>query len=316
MTGFSFRIRIHRSPENTINIDATRWEWNIGEKTPPLILCAQKKEEAIKDSETWVLKSDGWSSKEEACQAASKYIDALALTLVRMQIGADFGNRSPKSCFTHHGIAMLEAGSGRRVLNDVHGIMIYESEPPPLFASMGIKDLLGKPKEQFEKIFSHALKDNRILTERERLSLELFNASFFQKSNESRFILLVMAIEALLERPPRSSDAASHIESMILATDRSKQLSSEEKKSLLGSLKQLCYESINQTGRKLAEKCLRGRSYMSKEAPSFFTYCYRLRSQLTHGALDFPSQEELRSAVTPLAMFVSDILSGELREVS
>lgn len=315
MAGFSFRVKFNRSPEDTINIDASKWKWEIGENSPYLILCAHKKEETIKDSKTWVFKSDGWASGKEAYQAAIKCIDALALTLVRLRIGADFGKRAPKSGFTYHGLAMLEGQSGHRVLNDVHGLMVYETDPPPFFASIGANVLLGIPQGQFEKIFSHALVDNRILTERESLSLELFNASFFQKSNESRFLLLTMAIEALLEPSPRSSVAASHVESMIAATDRSEQLSSEEKESLLQSLKWLRNESINKTGRKLAERCLRGRSYMKKEAPSFFSYCYNLRSRLAHGTFPFPSQQEIGSAVTPLAKFVSDILSGDLREV-
>lgn len=315
MAGFSFRVRFNRSPEDTINIDASKWEWNIGENTPSLILCTHKKEETIKDSKTWVFKSDGWASEKEAYQAASKCIDALALTLVRLRIGADFGNRAPKSGFTYHGLAMLEAQSGHRVLNDVHGLMVYESEPPPRFASTELNVLLGKSQDQFEKIFSHALACNRILTERERLSLELFNTSFFQKSNESRILLLVMSIEALLEPSPRCSVAASYVQSIIEATNISKELCSKDKKSLLGSLQWLRYESINQTGRKLAEDRLKGRTYMNKEAPSFFTYCYKLRSQIAHGNRRFPSQQEIGSAVSPLVMFVSDILSGELREV-
>jgi len=316
MAGFSFRVRFNRSPEDTVNIDASKWEWNIGENTPSIILCDHKQEKPIKDSETWLLKSDGWSSEAEAYQAATKCIDALALTFVRLRIGADFGNRAPKSRFYPSGLAMLEAKIGQRVLNDVHGLMVYETEPTPRFASFSIGGLLlATPQSQFEKIFSHALALNRVLTDRERLSLELFNASFFQKSNESRFLLLIIAIEALLEPSPRSSIAASYVEEIIAATDKSEQLSSDEKESLLGSLKWLRNESINKTGRKLAEDCLNVRRYMNKEAPSFFSYCYNLRSRLVHGTRPIPSQQEIGAVVSPLVMFVSDILSGELREV-
>ena len=315
MAGFSFRVRFHRSPSDTINFCASTWEWKINENIPSLLLSAHKKDTDINDSEIWVFQSNGWPSEDEAHRAASMYLDALALTLVRLRIGADFGNRAPKSRFTHYGLAMLESQSGHRVLNDVHGLIVYESEPTPYFVSGKANCVLGKPQDQFEKIFSHALTSNRRLTERERLSLELFNTSFFQKSNESRILLLVMAIEALLEPSPRSSVAASYVESIIETTNSSKVLCSKEKKSLLGSLQWLRYESINQTGRKLAEDCLKGRTYMNKEAPSFFSYCYNLRSRLVHGTPPFPSQQEIGSAVSPLVMFVSDILSGELREV-
>ena len=315
MPGFSFRVRFHRSPVDTINISASKWEWNIGENSPALLLCSYKQEEAIKDSKIWVFKSEGWSSEEEASQAAGRYVDALALTLVRLRIGADFGNRGPKSAFTRAGLAMLGAQSGSRVLNDVHGLMIYESEPPPRFATISADALRGVPQDHFEKIFSHALARPRVITERERLSLELFNASFFQKSADSRFLVLVMAVEALLEPSPRSSAAVLHVESMIAATNRAESLSPEEKQSLLGALSWLRYESINQTGRRLAEKYLGGQVYMNMKAPSFFSYCYNLRSRLVHGAHPLSSQQEIGCAVAQLEMFVSDILSGELREV-
>jgi hypothetical protein len=315
MPGFSFRIRFHRSPVDTINISASKWEWNIGENSPALLLCSYKPEEAIKDSNTWVFKSEGWASEEEASLAARRYVDALALTLVRLRIGADFVNRGPKSAFTRAGLAMLGAQSGSRVLNDVYGLMIYESEPPPRFATISADALRGVPQDHFEKIFSHALARPKVITERERLSLELFNASFFQKSADSRFLVLVMAVEALLEPSPRSSAAVLHVESMISATNRAELLSPEEKQSLLGALSWLRYESINQTGRRLAEKYLGGQVYMNMKAPSFFSYCYNLRSRLVHGEHPLPSQQEIGSAVPQLEVFVSDILSGELREV-
>ena len=315
MSRFSFRVRFHRSPVNTINISASKWEWNIGKGSPPLLLCSYKQEEAIKDSKTWVFKSEGWASEEEATQAAKMYVDTLALTLVRLRIGADFGNRAPKSAFTRYGLTMLGDQSGSRVVNDVHGLMIYESEPPPRFATISADVLRGVPQDHFEKIFSHAFVHLRLITDRERLSVELFNASFFQKSADSRFLLLMMAVEALLEPPPRSSAAILHVESMIAATHRSETLSPVEKKSLLGALSWLNYESINQTGRKLAEKCLGEQLYMNKKAPSFFSYCYNLRSRLVHGRHPMSSQQEIGSAVAQLEMFVSDILSGELREV-
>jgi hypothetical protein len=315
MTAFSFRVRIKRSPEDTINIDESKWEWQIGENNPSIILCAQKKDETIKKSGIWILKSDGWTSEAEAHKAANKCIGALALTLVRLRIGADFGNRTPKSGFTHHGLSRLEGKSGQRILNDVHGLMVYETEPPPRFVSFNVGGLmLAKSQSQFEKVFSHALALNRVLTERERLSLELFNTSFFQKSNESRFLLLIMAIEALLEPPPRSSASASHVDSLIDATHSCEQLSPEEKESLLGSLQWLRNESIRSTGCKLAET-LHGRNYMNKDAQTFFKYCYDLRSALAHGKSPFPSQQEIGSVISPLVTYVSDVLSGDLREV-
>jgi hypothetical protein len=150
MPHFSFRIRFHRSPTDTVNIDAPRWEWQASADRPPVVLSCHPEDKAIKDSQIWVFKSDGWPSEEAAVQAADKYIPALVATLARLRVGADFGTRAPKSGFFRAGLAMLEEQSGFRVLNDVHGLMFYESEPPPRFGKFGAK---GFPEES-EKFFT------------------------------------------------------------------------------------------------------------------------------------------------------------------
>ncbi|HSW00698.1 MAG TPA: hypothetical protein VLI39_11030 [Sedimentisphaerales bacterium] len=124
-----------------------------------------------------------------------------------------------------------------------------------------------------------------------------------------------MAIEALLDRSLRSQSAVEHVETMITATEESESLSAEEKQSLLGSLGWLKHESINQAGRKLASGRLGGRKYMEKQAPAFFSYCYGIRSRLVHGEHPLPTQQEIGSVGAQLEVFVSDLLSGDLRDI-
>lgn len=279
------------------------------------MLCSHQREDAIKDSKTLVFKSEGWPSQEDAAQAAGKYVPAFMLTLARLRVGADFGGRAPKSAFTRTGLAMLEKQRGFRVLNDVHGLMLYESEPQPRFVKFGADVIRGVNQRHFEQVFSSAVMGVRQPTERERLALDLFNGSFFQRSADSRFLVLVMAIEALLDPPLRSQKAVAHVESMIAATQESESLSANEKRSLLDSLEWLRCESINQTGRRLASDRLGERKYMEKKSPAFFSYCYSIRSRLVHGEHPLPTQEEIGSAVAQLEVFVSDLLSGDLRDI-
>ncbi len=315
MKTYSFRLRFQRSPEDTVNINSPSWEWRLGEGLPTLLLCAHKPETPIKDSEILVFKSEGWSSQKEAEEASATYSDALILALARLRIGADFGYRAPKSAFTLNGLAMLEAQIGFRVLNDVHGVMFYESDPPPRFAACGASLLRGVSQNQFESVFSRAVATRKHISPRDRLALELFNASFFQKTSDSRFLMLVMAVEALIELAPRPVGAVAHVEMLIRMTEESKTISSEEKASLLGSLRWLRSDSINQAGRRLATSRLGHRCYMDQSAPAFFSRCYNLRSRLVHGTHPFPTQFEVGNVVAQLEVFVSDLLSGELLQV-
>lgn len=312
MSGYSFRTRFYRSPTDTLNIDSYKWEWPLVEDSRSLVLCSHQKENTIQNSPILVLKSDGWPSESDALKAANKYVNALMLTLARLRIGADFGNRGPKSVVTNAGLDMIAAKTGCRVLNDEHGLMFYESEPQPKFVSMSANMLRGVKKEHFEKAFSYSINLSREISERERMSMELFNASFFQKSADSRFLVLVMAIEALLEPAERSSAARAHVKQLISATKETDTLSQNEKDSFIGALKWLFNESINQAGRRLARNLLGERSYADRSAESFFSYCYTLRSKLVHGVNPLPSQQDIGSTVAQLEVFVSDILSGEL----
>lgn len=315
ISGFSFRVRFRRSPTDTLNIVAPRWEWHLGDATPSLVLCSRGQQEPIKDSEELVFKSQGWASEEDAALGGKKYADALMLSLARLQVGADFGSRAPKSACTRAGLANLQARTGHRVLNDVHGLMVYESEPPPRFASISVGVLRGVPQDRFERVLSRAIDEPRDLSSRERLSLDLFNASFFQNSADSRFLLLIMAIEALLKPLARSAGANRHVEALIRATQESVELAPPEKESLLACLGWLRCGSINQTGRTLARNRLGQRVYANTDAPSFFSYCYGLRSQLVHGKDPMPTPAEIGSVVGTLEVFVSDLLSGSLLEV-
>lgn len=315
MSDFSFRIRFNKSSQDTINIESPSWDITVPNVKSPLSLKSTKKDTAIRDSNSLSLHGHGWDSEEEARIAGKIYQDALMLTFVRLRVGVDFGNRSPKSALTQAGLRMLGGRSGRQKLNDIHGLMTYQREHTPLFVSLNAKAVRGIQQERFEKVFRYAVLHPRQLTERERVSIECFSSSFFQTTADTRFLLLMMAIEALLELAPRPSASRSHVEKLIDFTQRSAELTETERVSLLGSLRWLRQESINQAGRKLSSTLLGERMYMDLSPSLFFTNCYKLRSRLVHGNTPFPVWDEVSSVAAILETFVSDLLSGALIEV-
>ena len=141
------------------------------------------------------------------------------------------------------------------------------------------------------------------------IAFTLFNASFFQPTADTRFILLVMAIEALIEKTERQSDTVQLVESLIERTSR-ENIDQSEKDSLRGSLSSLKYESIGQAGKRLAVARLGSESkYQDLEPRDFFARCYKVRSNLVHGSNPFPTFEEVGALAAPLEGFVSDLLT-------
>ncbi|TDA27854.1 MAG: hypothetical protein DSO00_06245 [Archaeoglobi archaeon] len=120
---------------------------------PRITLCSKKKGFPIKDAEELVLRGDGYSSEEEARIAGEQVRDAAILAFARLHIGADFGNFAPKSCFTNAGLQMLEKQTGTRILNDVHCLMTFETDPPPQFATSEVNAILTKGPEKFIQAF-------------------------------------------------------------------------------------------------------------------------------------------------------------------
>lgn len=140
----------------------------------------------------------------------------------------------------------------------------------------------------------------------------LYGASFFQKGPDARYLMLMAALEALIEPQPRPATSIEHVKRLIKLTHESG-LPEPEIKSMAGTLEWLKEESIGQAGRRLAKR-LGERRYMDgDETPvQFFTQCYKLRSNLVHGHVPRPTESDVGSRAANLEVFVGHLVSGEL----
>jgi hypothetical protein len=306
---YSFRVRLYRSPTDTIQTEANEIVLTVGEETVRrLRLHNPESAGTILNSTQLVLTGDGYDTEAEALAAGERYQSALAVALARHRVGADFGLRAPKGFFTEAGLAMLQQQCGQPVLNSVHGLMAFKTEPKPRFAFVDAKPLRGVNQGMFEQAFSAAVAARPNLTHREKLAYSLFNASFFRESADSRFLLLMMAVEALLEPVLRSDAERAHVEWLIQST-RDATLPAEARNSMVGALRWLLNESISQAGRRLSADRLGNQNYMNMPASKFFSYCYGLRSSLVHGSTPYPAFDAVSAAAGQLEVFVSDLLT-------
>jgi hypothetical protein len=264
----------------------------------------------LRDAERWALVGEGYESEREALEDGERFQDVLTIALASLRIGANFGDRSGKGQFTAHGLRSLEGNIGQRILNDVHGLMAYRSEGKPRFASMGTPSIsLGTRLERFEQAFLAITAHNYRLTDREKIAFSLFNSAFFQPVPDSRFLLLMMSAEALLELQPMSLEAVNHVNGFI-AQIRNSVLHDTEKGSLIGRLRWMLDESIRQGGRRLVKERLGERVYNDKPAQKFFLDMYDMRSNLVHGKMPFPTFHEVGAMAANAEVFVSHLLTA------
>lgn len=147
-------------------------------------------------------------------------------------------------------------------------------------------------------------------SEGERIAYDLSSASFFARDPDARFVLLMMACEALLEPKPRNELVRRCVDDLISLTQTAG-LPANDTQSIIGSLRWLYTESIGQAGRRLASGLI-PREYMGKHPVHFFTECYALRSALVHGHAERPKAGEVGSHAASLEVFLQDLLSGPL----
>jgi hypothetical protein len=120
-------------------------------------------------------------------------------------------------------------------------------------------------------------------------------------------VMLMMALETMMDLAPRSAEATRLVDELIDLTGAS-ELPANEIQSIVGVLEWLRRESIGQGGRRLA-RTLGARRYADESPANFFTECYGIRSDLVHGGFPRPSVD---GRVATLETFVADLLSGEL----
>jgi hypothetical protein len=207
---------------------------------------------------------------------------------------------------------MVEGKLGQRALNDVHGIMTFECDPPPTFVSQGLEMTVGKNPDSLRRAIDHAATSGLRLTPRQRVAFDLYSASFFLPVADARFLMLMMAVETLITLERRSDAARRHVDTLVTAT-RASGLEEAEAESMIGALVWLGTESISQAGRRLAAS-LGERLYAGERPVEFFTKCYTLRSRLVHGEHPRPSRDEVDARAATMEHFAGHLISGPLLE--
>jgi hypothetical protein len=264
----------------------------------------------LREAAEIVLRGAGYGTREEAEEAASRWGDRLRLAFAQLRLGADFGLRAPRSAFTPYGLKMFEQTAGDRALNDVHGSMVFECEPPPRFVSWAGEVRVGKSAEQLVQLMKLEVGD-LAMSEKLELAFDLYSGSFFQPSPDARFVMLMMALETLIDQEERGTSSLAHVDRLIDLTRQGNDLSREDRDSLIASLQGLRVESVGRAGRRLA-RSLGEREYMGESAITFFNRCYEMRSALVHGHYPRPDRADVGTRAAHLEGFVGDLLAAAM----
>ena len=306
-----FRLRFRIPRDEAIKCEEVVIDIPTGDSEHRLQLTGADKEKPI-DSARWlVLTGADYTSQEEARRAGAKARDALRRCSIKSGVPIDLGDDKASGGFSKYMKDKIQAETGIRVIDDVHGLLIYDGACETWFARLSGSLTAVTSVSTFLAPFEATYAAGLMLTARQGLAFTLLASAGFEPSARSRFLTLVMAIEALLEPESRQEAAQSHVRSLIQQT-RESPLQPRGKNSLIGSLQWLLKDSITRTGKKLATRLLGDKRYADRDAASFFTHCYALRSQLVHCGRTADQSTEISAINAELRRFVTDLLDASI----
>jgi hypothetical protein len=325
---YTFRIRFDHSPFETILSEAS--EIKLPTSDAGVSLCLRTTSgNSLKDDEAWALVGEGYASEENARAAGTRALDTLMVTFTRLLLGADFGNQVPiRGQFTAEGLRRAEELlNEERLLDDFYGLSVFLSDPRPKFVRQPLAVFICKDPGKFQHTFLSALAKWRPLTRRQRMPFILFLLSHFEHASFSRFLIQMMAVEALIKTARKPRETIAFID-LLIDKARNSSLAEQEKTSLINGIGTLKTQSITDAGQQLANSILGDRSYDDKSAGEFFRFAYGLRSRLVHGNIsafidltrisgssrpEIPMRAPSRVLdAAPMELFVSDLLTVPL----
>jgi hypothetical protein len=306
--GYAFRMRLLVPTHRNVPHGERELRLSLAEDVR---LVAQRDAQKIDGENELALVGRGYASYDQAAEAGRRWRGLFERGAAVVQLGVDFGDRRHGGGIGGEYQQQLERELDRPVIYNNYGLQVFEGRPWPRFVKVSLDFQVGAALDVFSEAVETARQLDLRPSEREVLAYDLYAASFFTDGPDSRFLMLMLALEALIDQQRRPSESVAHVDALIKLTEESA-LSHGEIESMVGSLKWLRQESINQAGKALAAT-LGERHYMEKTPEKFFTSCYELRSHLVHGEVPRPSGGDLESHAAALVHFVADLLSGELR---
>jgi hypothetical protein len=205
-----------------------------------------------------------------------------------------------------------EIPTGSRFVYDEPGLTLFDDEARPMVVVRTSSAWAGRAPSALIEAVKRVRQANAALTPLEQTAFELYSSSFAAASTDARFIVLMMAVETLIDPHPRGAAVVTHVDALIDLTRRSG-LPQEEIDSLTGSLRSMQKQSISQAGKRLMG-VLGAEVFQGLPADKFFTRCYSLRSSLVHGKHPRPSGETIDTHTRDLERLVASLLATPMRD--
>ncbi|MDZ4259122.1 MAG: hypothetical protein U0974_01235 [Gemmatimonadales bacterium] len=219
--------------------------------------------------------------------------------------------RVPGGSFTNYAKSLVAEHWGVTVHDDVYGVFVYENPETAAFMMLGELELaMREPLEGTLESWREALRPGPCMAEGVFVSYDLFAHSRFEISSRARFLLLVMAIEALLRPESGPPDEVAVLDAAI-GVIRQSSLAENRKTTLASRLGQLKKESIGSAARAYLDRAWAAGVLSIADAADVFQTSYGIRSGMVHRGIT-PDPAELANRSGQLETIIKELLVAVL----
>ncbi|GGK96158.1 hypothetical protein GCM10007382_15550 [Salinibacterium xinjiangense] len=306
---YMFRFPFDLAETQRINVDGQ--EMLIFEEGERRIIIRSGTELPIAQVGRLEVRGYGYCSEDEARADGARWKGATAMGLLRSNLGVDFRARQVPHYLTEEGkqhfARFFEARPGERLGSDVPGVSIFQDgSEPARFIRMFTTSRQISTGERALAAIRDSYDETAVPDAAALVAIDMFGSYFHMPSTDAQFLSLMIALEALVVPLPFDGVNADAVASVITHI-RTLDLDPSARDSLAARVGHLGEESIGQAGKRVAMG-LGDRLYGGLDAPSFFTYCYRMRSAIVHGSENRPDPAELHDAIAALLSFTRDLI--------
>lgn len=217
-------------------------------------------------------------TREAAMSAAQQLKAAVLLHGAKVKFGIDVGEDRASSSF---GQIVRDAATsvGARLMNDVHGLAVYESEGNEVFVNVSAAGSVLVNADMLVTALEAELNDQRPIGPQELTALDLINLASFAMEPLTKATLAIASVELMSQPPPWSDDQGALLKKLASLAAVEPGLSHDDATEVADALGRLFKYSIRQQLRRTVATL--GMSARWKELDSV----YNLRSGILHGSL-------------------------------
>ena len=167
---YAFRLRFRIPQGRALNCEETMIALSTGDSEHNLQLTSESKSEPIASARWLVMTGRTYRSYEEAWGAGVRARNALIECSIRTAFPVDLGKDRATGGFSEYVKDEMQAKFGVKIINDVHGLLVYDQSRQPRFARAGASATVAGSARHILNAFQEAYATGHTLTDKQQVA--------------------------------------------------------------------------------------------------------------------------------------------------